>query len=105
MIPKEEQEKLPADENTPEKRADKLWACFNKKDNGKSLEQGSWPLYTVVIGNVLDRNGCLYRWYDEVKLKKNLSLCFSERLAEGEFIQGVMDNENALHLIQYEPRK
>ncbi|XP_053482519.1 recoverin 2 [Ictalurus furcatus] len=61
MIPKEEQEKLPADENTPEKRADKLWAYFNKKDN--------------------------------------------ERLAEGEFIQGVMDNNNALHLIQYQPIK
>ncbi|KAB5587010.1 hypothetical protein PHYPO_G00008040 [Pangasianodon hypophthalmus] len=61
MIPKEDQEKLPADENTPEKRADKLWAYFNKKDN--------------------------------------------ERLAEGEFIQGVMDNDNALHLIQYEPVK
>ncbi|KAG7335861.1 hypothetical protein KOW79_000554 [Hemibagrus wyckioides] len=61
MIPKEDQERLPADENTPEKRAEKLWGYFNKKDN--------------------------------------------ERLAEGEFIQGVMDNENALHLIQYEPIK
>uniref|UniRef100_A0A672LQH7 Visinin-like n=1 Tax=Sinocyclocheilus grahami TaxID=75366 RepID=A0A672LQH7_SINGR len=34
LIPKEEQENLPADENTPEKRADKLWSFFNKKDNG-----------------------------------------------------------------------
>uniref|UniRef100_A0A673M420 Visinin-like n=1 Tax=Sinocyclocheilus rhinocerous TaxID=307959 RepID=A0A673M420_9TELE len=50
LIPKEEQENLPADENTPEKRADKLWSFFNKKDN--------------------------------------------ERLAEGEFIQGVLDNED-----------
>lgn len=40
MIPKEEQEKLPADENTPEKRTDKLWSYFNKKDNGKILKQG-----------------------------------------------------------------
>ncbi|XP_062393808.1 recoverin 2 [Sardina pilchardus] len=61
LIPKEEQEKLPADENTPEKRALKLWSYFNKKDN--------------------------------------------ERLAEGEFIQGVLENENALRLIQYEPMK
>ncbi|XP_076827069.1 recoverin 2 [Brachyhypopomus gauderio] len=61
MIPKEEQAKLPADENTPEKRAEKLWSVFNKKDN--------------------------------------------ERLAEGEFVQGVMDNEDALHLIQYQPSK
>lgn len=26
---------LPEDENTPEKRANKLWAYFNKKDNGE----------------------------------------------------------------------
>ncbi|XP_051574477.1 visinin-like [Myxocyprinus asiaticus] len=61
LIPKEEQDKLPADESTPEKRADKLWSFFNKKDN--------------------------------------------DRLAEGEFIQGILDNEDALHLIQYEPQK
>ncbi|XP_030640355.1 recoverin 2 [Chanos chanos] len=61
LIPKEEQEKLPADENTPEKRADKLWSHFNKKDN--------------------------------------------ERLAEGEFVKGILDNDSALHLIQYEPQK
>ncbi|KAL2083962.1 hypothetical protein ACEWY4_019480 [Coilia grayii] len=56
LIPKEEQDKLPADESTPEKRAEKLWSYFDKKDN--------------------------------------------ERLAEGEFIQGVLENENALRLIQ-----
>ncbi|TSR75291.1 Visinin [Bagarius yarrelli] len=61
MIPQEDQDNLPEDENTPEKRAEKLWSYFNKKDY--------------------------------------------ERLAEGEFIEGVMDNENALHLIQYQPRK
>lgn len=32
-----------------------------------------------------------------------LSLPTSERIAEGEFIKGVMDNEDALRLIQYEP--
>ncbi|KAA0703101.1 Visinin [Triplophysa tibetana] len=61
LIPKEEQEKLPDDENTAEKRADKLWSFFNKKEN--------------------------------------------DRLAEGEFIQGILDNEDALHFIQYEPQK
>uniref|UniRef100_A0AAQ4QBR1 Recoverin 2 n=1 Tax=Gasterosteus aculeatus aculeatus TaxID=481459 RepID=A0AAQ4QBR1_GASAC len=59
LIPKEEQSKLPEDENTPEKRANKLWAYFEKKDNG--------------------------------------------RLAEGEFIKGVTENENAMRLIHYEP--
>lgn len=34
LIPKDEQENLPAEENTPEKRADKLWSFFDKKDNG-----------------------------------------------------------------------
>ncbi|KAJ8389434.1 hypothetical protein AAFF_G00119720 [Aldrovandia affinis] len=61
LIPKEQQSQLPSDENTPEKRANKLWSYFDKKDN--------------------------------------------ERLAEGEFIKGVTDNENALRLIQYNPQK
>lgn len=37
LIPKEEQSKLPEDENTPEKRANKLWAFFEKKDNGETM--------------------------------------------------------------------
>lgn len=37
LIPKEEQSKLPEDENTPEKRANKLWAFFEKKDNGETV--------------------------------------------------------------------
>ncbi|XP_036435837.1 recoverin 2 [Colossoma macropomum] len=61
MIPKDELDRLPEDENTPEKRASKLWSYFNKQEN--------------------------------------------ERLHEGEFIQGVMDNDNALRLIQYVPTK
>uniref|UniRef100_A0A8C6NQW5 Recoverin 2 n=1 Tax=Nothobranchius furzeri TaxID=105023 RepID=A0A8C6NQW5_NOTFU len=36
LIPEDEQKKLPEDENTPEKRANKLWAFFDKKDNGKT---------------------------------------------------------------------
>nr|XP_014353026.1 PREDICTED: visinin-like [Latimeria chalumnae] len=33
MIPLEEQKQLSDDENTPQKRADKLWKYFNKKEN------------------------------------------------------------------------
>lgn len=36
---------------------------------------------------------------------KCVCLSFIERLAEGEFIQGILDNEDALHFIQYEPPK
>ncbi|XP_030645003.1 recoverin 3 [Chanos chanos] len=61
LIPKEKQAELPSDENTPEKRADKLWGYFGKKD--------------------------------------------TERVAEGEFIKGVLENEDAMRLIQYEPKK
>ncbi|XP_071779929.1 visinin-like [Centroberyx gerrardi] len=61
LIPKDEQDELPDDENTAEKRADKLWNFFEKGE--------------------------------------------TERVAEGEFIKGVMENEGALRLIQYEPGK
>ncbi|KAM9838166.1 visinin-like [Aulostomus maculatus] len=61
LIPKDELSKLPADENTADKRADKLWNYFDKGEN--------------------------------------------DRVAEGEFIKGVLDNEEALRLIQYQPSK
>lgn len=35
LIPKEDQCRLKEDENTPEKRANKLWSYFEKKDNGE----------------------------------------------------------------------
>lgn len=35
MISKEAQKNLPEDENTPEKRADKIWDFFGKKENGE----------------------------------------------------------------------
>ncbi|XP_066428695.1 visinin-like [Eleutherodactylus coqui] len=60
MIPPEEQKNLPDDENSPQKRADKLWAYFKKKDHDK--------------------------------------------IAEGEFIQGVMVNDDIMRLIQYDPK-
>ncbi|XP_008329092.1 visinin-like [Cynoglossus semilaevis] len=61
LIPKEEMVKLPEDENTAEKRAQKLWSFFNKSDD--------------------------------------------DRVAEGEFVKGVLENDAALRLIQYEPLK
>ncbi|KAA8585511.1 recoverin a [Etheostoma spectabile] len=62
MIPPEDQKNLPEDENMPEKRAEKLWEFFGKKEDDK--------------------------------------------ISEGEFIQGVMDNQDILRLIQYdEPQK
>uniref|UniRef100_A0A8C3MTF9 Uncharacterized protein n=1 Tax=Geospiza parvula TaxID=87175 RepID=A0A8C3MTF9_GEOPR len=61
MIPAEEQKLLPEDENSPQKRADKLWAFFNKGENDK--------------------------------------------IAEAEFIEGVMKNDAIMRLIQYEPKK
>lgn len=35
MIPKDEMAALPEDENTAEKRANKLWKFFEKGDNGE----------------------------------------------------------------------
>ncbi|KAM4539051.1 recoverin-like [Odontesthes bonariensis] len=59
LIPQDEVEDLPDDENTPEKRADKLWNAFDKGDNDK--------------------------------------------VTEDEFIKGLLNDEDALRLIQYEP--
>ncbi|XP_041867679.1 recoverin-like [Melanotaenia boesemani] len=59
LIPKDDVEDLPEDENTPEKRAEKLWKAFDKGDN--------------------------------------------DRVTEGEFVKGLLSNEEALRLIQYEP--
>ncbi|XP_029441132.1 visinin-like [Rhinatrema bivittatum] len=61
MIPLQEQKQLPEDENTPQKRADKLWAYFKKDDK--------------------------------------------ENIAEGEFIQGVLQHDEIMRLIQYDPKK
>lgn len=61
LIPQEEINKLAEDENTAQKRANKLWKYFDKGDN--------------------------------------------DRIAEGEFIQGVLENDDALRLIQYSPSK
>ncbi|OCT60813.1 S-modulin [Xenopus laevis] len=61
MITTEDQKHLPEDENTPDRRTNKIWDFFGKKDNDK--------------------------------------------LTEGEFIQGIMNNKEILRLIQFEPQK
>ncbi|KAG7250336.1 hypothetical protein CRUP_001921 [Coryphaenoides rupestris] len=61
LIPAHKVAVLPSDENTAEKRADKLWKHFDKGEN--------------------------------------------DRVAEGEFIIGVLDNDQALRLIQYDPQQ
>ncbi|XP_044153164.1 recoverin [Bufo gargarizans] len=61
MINVEDQKHLPDDENSPEKRTNKIWDFFGKKNDDK--------------------------------------------LTEGEFIQGIMNNKEILRLIQFEPQK
>nr|XP_023693006.1 recoverin [Paramormyrops kingsleyae]XP_023693007.1 recoverin [Paramormyrops kingsleyae] len=62
MISEEDKKNLPDEENTPEKRTDKIWDLFGKKENDK--------------------------------------------ISEGEFIQGVLDNKEILRLIQFDkPQK
>ncbi|KAG9467484.1 recoverin [Eleutherodactylus coqui] len=61
MITDEDQKLLPDDESTPDKRTNKIWVFFGKKDDDK--------------------------------------------LTEGEFIQGILNNKEILRLIQFEPQK
>ncbi|XP_056439138.1 visinin-like [Gadus chalcogrammus] len=61
LIPAEELAGLPSDESTPDKRADKLWSCFDKGED--------------------------------------------DRVAEAEFLAGLVDNDAALRLILYQPTK
>lgn len=88
MIPANDQKNLPEDENTPEKRAEKIWEFFGKKENGE------WLSFSGARSA-----RCTTCWP---------SFCsFSaDKISEGEFIQGVMDNKEILRLIQYdEPQK
>lgn len=41
LIPKDEVPRLPADENTAEKRAEKLWKFFDKGENGEGGRGGT----------------------------------------------------------------
>uniref|UniRef100_UPI00398EA29A recoverin-like n=1 Tax=Pristiophorus japonicus TaxID=55135 RepID=UPI00398EA29A len=52
MINEEEQKTLPEDENTPEKRTDKIWDYFGKKENDK-LSEGEFIQDTMENKNIL----------------------------------------------------
>lgn len=60
LIPKEEQSKLPEDENTPEKRANKLWSYFEKKDNGEGNNTHATHVHILCAPAVHDRSLCSY---------------------------------------------
>lgn len=92
MIPAEDQTKLPEDENTPEKRAEKIWTFFGKKENGN----------LSVITFVTFHSAAAFT----ENLRGTFIVYFSDKITEGEFIQGVMDNKDILRLIQYdEPQR
>ncbi len=61
LIPKEEQSRLPEDENTPEKRANKLWSYFEKKDNGEGNNTHATHVHTQSAPAPHDRSLCSYR--------------------------------------------
>lgn len=91
MIPADDQKNLPEDENTPEKRAEKIWEFFGKKENGNS-----------------QLINCLQ--YVHLHKRPHVLMLFfvlsPDKISEGEFIQGVMDNKDILRLIQYdEPQR
>lgn len=95
MIPKDEICKLPSDENTADKRAEKLWRFFKKSEKGeKFITSYLFRVRQQLAG-------------PEGRL---LHFCFfssvcPDRVTESEFIQGVLENEAALRLIQYQPLK
>lgn len=94
MIPKDEICKLPSDENTVDKRTEKLWKFFKKSEKGENLLPDGTVVTVISVSSFL---------------QPELSFCFSllipDRVTESEFIQGVLENEAALRLIQYQPLK
>lgn len=53
MIPADDQKNLPEDENTPEKRAAKIWEFFGKKENGNSKSIHSCFLKSLLYLHLL----------------------------------------------------
>lgn len=94
MIPADAQTKLPEDENTPEKRAEKIWTFFGKKENGKPHFINAHLVICCTFTRHKHFVDASFLWF------------FADKISEGEFIQGVMDNKDILRLIQYdEPQK
>lgn len=94
MIPKDEICRLRSDENTVDKRTEKLWRFFKKSEKGEKLCEGS-----------LQPPGSVYRARFCGLNAAAASLVVPDRVTESEFIQGVLANEAALRLIQYQPLK
>lgn len=92
MIPKDEICKLPSDENTADKRAEKLWRFFKKSEKGEKF-------FTSYLFHVRQQLAG-----PEGPFCFLSSVC-PDRVTESEFIQGVLENEAALRLIQYQPLK
>ena len=57
MIPEEERLQLPEDENSPQKRADKLWAYFKKGENGEGQRGREWGAKWAQNGGNGAQNG------------------------------------------------
>lgn len=47
LIPKDEVADLPEDENTPEKRTNKLWEIFQKGEKGKKIDDKQFRLINL----------------------------------------------------------
>lgn len=107
LIPKDEVARLPDDENTAEKRADKLWNFFDKGENGEIplKSRQICALKTQVSTNTQADCLCAHSRVTSNNPSMSFALSPPERVAEGEFIQGVLDNDEALRLIQYQPSK
>lgn len=104
LIPKDELSDLPDDENTAEKRADKLWSFFDKGENGEIL----WFKWRLKWNNKYKNYLTIWDFISKTCAELwmfSFLLLPPDRVAEGEFIQGVLDNDEALRLIQYEPSK
>lgn len=84
MISEEDQKILPEDENTPEKRADKIWFFFGKKENGKI------NLCTILA---YQENFKLHHYY-------NFSIRFLDLMQQSVLIQsldGLYRHSNEVH--------
>lgn len=105
MIPKDEICKLPSDENTVDKRTEKLWKFFKKSEKGENFLLCWLCESSPGSGDVGAPALITLSSFLQPELSSCVSLLFPDRVTESEFIQGVLANEAALRLIQYQPLK